>query len=1854
MSQDALELERTRSISEDLDVILDSVAQKNPDLYQALLLCAVPHWFDTYVLREMLLPDSPSSTEVDILLQQMSQMAFFKTNPYRGWQISVQARKYLLSKAPVRERLKELHQRAAGIFATIIQLENLKDLPWKERLTNADFKNLEAERVYHLLCINPKEGLKIIFEDCARALGVIVTGNVEVIFCYEFLGSIDWDVDLGNLEGKRKLLQDGINELMAYHGMKALDLLETLEDLPELDDLTKASLQNWVGSIYMREGNNSEKARPHLEIACKLNDAVAMFPSEVAELHYTKGLLEGRLDLADQYAQAAIRAEPGATDGYVAMGMVYQTKGDLDEAISWFLKAQEKDPSNTYPLWCLSTAYSLQQKEQQAIEMLDRIVALDPKQAWNVLYRKGDLYLNARHYPLAIQMFEKAVQDFPDRADNYIGLGNYYSATGRSELAEKNYRIAMDKDPDSLVPITWLVSLYQKQGKFTEAINECLGAHKRGLQLKDIYLWLIILYSALGLEEEVRKIRAEIIAYDAAESIAQRCAEGDDILIKVQTRQDSRDENLRKAEESYRSAQSEDPHVALPYLGLADLAVLRYDQPMVSEQRKLLKERAPWAEYSLLTNLGPKYSVVGDFTRAEAILREAITLNPEGAEAWTSLRDVYTWTGNLAGFAEVERALDTINPTLGYDTRVIEGDTAFSLGEYSLAKAIYERTSQYAVEKGMDHDQATLELSIASIENMAENNQAAIAACQRAAALSPDLAAAAYARIAAFYRELQDFREAFENANLAIRLDPSQVNGYLEIAYQSILQANKEQLDDVIKKVSSNASDRLYDFRLGLADFYLFYMNNTRVARRYYQVCHLDQPERVEPLIGLAMVEMALKRRYYHTAQAYLDQAIALDYHNLEVYRALSDLYLKQGLIDKVLEVQERLMRIAPYTQYQGWLAIGAAYEKKKDFARAEQFYRQAAEAHPNQVDALAMLVPVLMQLGRTEDARNVCQQAKDKAGGYLNLGRYFINHSRPDEAHYVYHMGIEEEPPEKRPDLYIAAAQLHLNTQNVPQAIEEVEKVIADYPNNAQGFITRAEIDDSLEKPQAAETWLRQSLETVEDKAIIYWQLGQRIEGAGDPDQAIELYQKAVNEKPGPDIESTIYEHLADLLIIKRDYDAASKYLLRSVELSPVNAGAYFSLGNSYRMLGDDDKALEMYQKATQILPKYVEALLWQGILLMNKDKKEKALEAFQQVVALERNEFAYAYMGKIYFSQEKHDLAESSFRTALQIVPTDYEPHYYLGMIFEIKGDFKQAARRYRKASKLAPELLDTIYALARVYGKTGNKTGITRIVKDISRSFTDQPFLPYDVRASFFYFAGNLIKAERIYREAIEALPNIAIGYQALVQLLRDQQRIAEATEILNAMKGKAEPDYVLWMLEAEIMANLHRFSEAEHAYAQAMEMEPEESAGNAMLNFSNLLLAEGKPDACIQLLQKGKDLIPEVASFAYNGIGRAFLLKEEYSQAREAFVKATEINPLNSDAFFNLGNIQTKEYQLVEAEASYRKAIESNPENGEIYLALAHIYGQQKNVKALSELEDTILKVDPGSQYEAHLIIAAAYREAKFYDELAIEQLNKAVMLDPQRYEAYEYLASLYDSQQRWTRAREAYLKAGELYPENLYLYLVLVGKIFCKEENYAEAEKTFRKALEIAPKGANVYRVLGEFYIDRENWEAAIALYQRMTKLDLEEGSSGYLYLASIYRTLGNKVAMRKICRRLISRIKSVVSPHPVLVRRLGLAHMVCGEFEEAAKFFEESLERDPSDVQATFYLAVAKSGMGKLEESKEIFERGLNLVKSKDDLTFPIEEAQVLAEQKPEVAGTKELYQEFLKLREKLPQLQPF
>lgn len=153
------------------------------------------------------------------------------------------------------------------------------------------------------------------------------------------------------------------------------------------------------------------------------------------------------------------------------------------------------------------------------------------------------------------------------------------------------------------------------------------------------------------------------------------------------------------------------------------------------------------------------------------------------------------------------------------------------------------------------------------------------------------------------------------------------------------------------------------------------------------------------------------------------------------------------------------------------------------------------------------------------------------------------------------------------------------------------------------------------------------------EEKVHVKTNLALTIWKKGDLDQAVSMFEEIYNE-----IKTTnIYGCLGYLLILKGDLDRALQFNLEAYEYNNTGSVIADNMGQTYYLLGEYDKAAEVYEKLISANPSFPEAYYNYGLVLAARNDKDKAVEMMNKALA-----FRFTYLSTISREEVEAKLAE------------------------------------------------------------------------------------------------------------------------------------------------------------------------------------------------------------------------------------------------------------------------------------------------------------------------------------------------------------------------------------------------------------------------------------------------------------------------------------------------------------------------------------------------------------------------------------------------------------------------------------
>ena len=206
----------------------------------------------------------------------------------------------------------------------------------------------------------------------------------------------------------------------------------------------------------------------------------------------------------------------------------------------------------------------------------------------------------------------------------------------------------------------------------------------------------------------------------------------------------------------------------------------------------------------------------------------------------------------------------------------------------------------------------------------------------------------------------------------------------------------------------------------------------------------------------------------------------------------------------------------------------------------------------------------------------------------------------------------------------------------------------------------------------------------------------------------------------------------------------------------------AEFYEGLSYQMREEYDKAIEHYNTAIEVNPRYVKAYNNRAISYLRKGDFDTAIQDCS--IAIEVNpDFAKSYNNRGDAYAEKGDVEEAikNYNIAIEVNPASVVAYNNRGTVYRRIGKVEEAIKDHNKAIDLKPDYAEAYNSRGIAYYR---KDSFDRAIQDHSKAIDLKPDFAaaYSNRGNAYHQKGNLEIAIQNYSEAIKLDPEFADAY------------------------------------------------------------------------------------------------------------------------------------------------------------------------------------------------------------------------------------------------------------------------------------------------------------------------------------------------------------------------------------------------------------------------------------------------------------------------------------------------------------
>lgn len=482
--------------------------------------------------------------------------------------------------------------------------------------------------------------------------------------------------------------------------------------------------------------------------------------------------------------------------------------------------------------------------------------------------------------------------------------------------------------------------------------------------------------------------------------------------------------------------------------------------------------------------------------------------------------------------------------------------------------------------------------------------------------------------------------------------------------------------------------------------------------------------------------------------------------------------------------------------------------------------------------------------------------------------------------------------------------------------------------------------------------------------------------------------------------------------------------------------ATALFSDGLAQRLAGNDQKAIETFQKALELYPADHASMYELSELYARKAMLEESLQMMKQAVELNpENEWYHIRLAQLYRFQGDYQSYANVYRNLLKIQPEKLEYFSELSTALLMLEQYDEALAVYDQIEKqiginetlalqrhsiqlskndipaaiLEIERLSDAFPweakhhlmLAELYMKHGPREKVLNRYQKVLEIDNSDPYVYISMAEYYREMAADSLAFESLIK-AFE-IPELGVETKVQVMLLWFENQTF--TEELNNMAEKIGQTFIRVHPDSprgfQLMADVHMRRE-NHVEARNYFLKALEKEKNNYLVWESLLFMDIQLEDFNALGEHAREailLFPE-QPLPYYFSGVALYREKKWTEALKVLETGRKFvvgnDRLLAEFFSNIGDVQNqlKDYQA--SDASYDKALAINPANAQVLNNYAYYLSlRNERLEKANEMSKKSLEIDPYNPSFLDTYAWILYKQGDY--ESALKWIEKAVQL-----------------------------------------------------------------------------------------------------------------------------------------------------------------------------------------------------------------------------------------------------------------
>lgn len=424
-------------------------------------------------------------------------------------------------------------------------------------------------------------------------------------------------------------------------------------------------------------------------------------------------------------------------------------------------------------------------------------------------------------------------------------------------------------------------------------------------------------------------------------------------------------------------------------------------------------------------------------------------------------------------------------------------------------------------------------------------------------------------------------------------------------------------------------------------------------------------------------------------------------------------------------------------------------------------------------------------------------------------------------------------------------------------RALELLDKAIESDPERGESYFPKGLILLNQKRVAEAEQVVKKGLQYTSDSPIGYYYLGRISMEAGNPEQAVANFDRAiaVNQafEPAYLAQASVHEsrqdkgkaiavlqkylhevnprnrdirqHLVQLYIATKDYAGGLAELEKLLEDNPGDLDAQLRMALIYGEKKEFTKAISQLTEILKAKPAELKVRDYLGYLYEETKDFPKAMETYRYNIHLDpKFPDSHVHLGVLLYRLKQFPEAVTHLDEAVRLTPKQPEPYIVLGLAHFQNEQFEKASQAFEEGIRHNPKSADLHFNLGTAYDKLNRFDQVERAMET---ALSLDPHHADALNYLGYSYAERGIKIDQalsLTKRAVALKPENGYYVDSLGWAFYKSGMLTEAlTEIKKAVALVGD-DPVIYEHLGEIYLKQQKVADAREAWFHSLEIDP----------------------------------------------------------------------------------------------------------------------------------------------------------------------------------------------------------------------------------------------------------------------------------------------------------------------------------------------------------------------------------------------------------------------------------------------